>query len=542
MLRRLSIIAIALTAAILTALAAPQSDTKPLTPEAKLRTAQQIIENFYVDSIDASHLTEEAIIAMLKSLDPHSTYTNAEETRALTEPLSGNFSGIGVRFQMLRDTVYVLEVTPGGPSDKIGILPGDRILSCNDTVVSGVEKKNSEILEALRGPKGTTALLKVKRGRTPKILTFKAKRDAIPINSVDFAYMLNDSVGLISLARFAETSTDEFNDALDRLRKKGMQHLIIDLKDNGGGMLRQATEIANIFLHRGDTLVSTSASKGKPTFYRAFSDGTFQDGRLVIMVNPYSASASEILAGAISDNDRGVIVGQRTYGKGLVQRPFPFPDGSMMRLTVSRYHTPSGRCIQKPYTSGDADSYTRSFRERLASAEMTSADSIQINDSTVYYTLRLHRPVYGGGGIVPDAFVPVDTSYYTPYYRDLVAKGVITSFATSYLDRNRQRLSRQYHSEKEYMDKVDPTIDHPLIEGLIKEAAAEGIEFNQEEFDTSSRQISLIMKGLIGRDLFSTETYYKIINPLNPTFVKALEIINSPELYESYLSGGPTPK
>ncbi|MDE6557419.1 MAG: PDZ domain-containing protein, partial [Duncaniella sp.] len=263
--------------------------TPTIPPESKLRAALQMIEALYVDSVDSSHLAEEAIIAMLRELDPHSLYSDPKETRALSEPLAGNFSGIGIRFQMLRDTVYVIETTPGGPSEKIGIVAGDRIISCNDTLVSGRKLKNTDILPILRGPKGSTAILKVKRARQTEPIIFKATRDDIPINSVDFAYMVNDSTGIISLARFAETSTDEFTDALKKLRRQGLKHLIIDLKDNGGGLLRQATDIANIFLHRGDTIVSTRSSKMEPAVYRAIHEGKFTDGRLVVIVNTYSA-------------------------------------------------------------------------------------------------------------------------------------------------------------------------------------------------------------------------------------------------------------
>lgn len=509
--------------------------------ELKLHTALRLIESFYVDSVNTPEIVEKAITAMLKELDPHSSYTNAEETRAFSEPLAGNFSGIGIRFQMLRDTVYVIEVIPGGPSQKSGIVAGDRIISCNDTILSGRGMKNTDILPILRGPKGSTANLAVKRGRSDNLLNFKLKREAIPINSVDFAYMVNDSVGIISLTRFAETSTAEFTDALNKLSRQGMRHLIIDLTGNGGGILRQATEIANIFLHKGDTLVSTRSSRDYPLVFEATHDGKLTEGRVAVMVNHLSASASEILAGALSDNDRAVIVGTRTFGKGLVQRPFPFADGSMIRLTVSRYYTPSGRCIQKPYTAGHNDDYEADILQRLSSGELMHADSIHITDSTVYRTLRLGRPVYGGGGIIPDVFVPLDTTIVTPGYRNLVAKGVLSTFVTSYVDNHRKELRKKYVNEDAFVSEPIPGVDDQIFKDLLTAASAEGIEFDEEQLAVSAPIVGRALKALIGRDLFNTDTYYKIMNPANPTFVEALEVINSPERYNSYLSS-PTPK
>ncbi len=505
-----------------------------LTPERKLMFAEQIIANYYVEDIDTAEVVREAIVAMLKTLDPHSTYSDPEETKELTEPLEGNFSGIGIRFQMVKDTVYVVEAISGGPSEKLGVLPGDRIISCNDTVISGVGNKNSDILKVLRGPRGSVANLKVKRGRSPEILEFRVVRDEIPIHSIDASYMVNDSVGIISISRFAGTTTDEFRDAMKRLRKQGMRHLIIDLDDNGGGYLRPATELANMFLRKGDLLVYTDSPKNGSTRYEAEKDGNFTDGRVVVMVNQYSASASEILSGAIQDNDRGVIVGRRTFGKGLVQRPFPFPDGSMIRLTVSRYHTPSGRCIQKPYTPGDEDEYRRDMLDRMNSGEFSSADSTHFADSLLYHTVRLGRPVYGGGGIMPDRFVAIDTTFYSTYYRDLVAKGVPNSFAVNYVDTNRDALKKAWRDSGKFISDFEVTPE--LMQGLIDLGVKEGVEYDEEGYNTSAEFLKTILKGLIGRDLFEQEMYYRIVNPLNPIFTNAVEIITDPAVYDSYLS------
>lgn len=510
-----------------------------LTPERKLAFAEQIIAGYYVDDVDTAKLVEDAIVAMLKDLDPHSTYSNPEETRELTEPLAGNFSGIGIRFQMVRDTVYVIESVAGGPSESVGLLPGDRIISCNDTIISGVNKKNNDILKALRGPRGTIAKLKVMRKKQPRPITFAVKRDEIPIYSVDASYMVNDSVGFISVARFAGTTSEEVKDAMKTLRKRGMKHLIIDLTDNGGGYLRPATEIANKFLRKGDMLVYTESPKNGTSTYEATEDGDFLDGRVVVMVNQYSASASEILTGALQDNDRAVIVGRRTFGKGLVQRPFPFPDGSMMRLTVSRYYTPAGRCIQKPYVNGEDEEYKHDITNRYEKGEFVSADSIEFADSLKCKTLRLGRTVYGGGGIMPDHFVPIDTSYYSDFYRDLVAKGTLNLMSVNFVDRHRASLKLQYPNENDFIKDFE--VDEDIMQLLLDAAKRDEVEFNEEGFKRSEEYIKAIIKGLIGRDLYEQSTYMRVVNPFNNLFSTAVDIITDPAHYNRHLSS-PAPK
>lgn len=505
-----------------------------LDPARKVAYAEQIIANFYVDEVDTTQVVENAIKGMLKTLDPHSLYSNAEETRDLNEPLNGNFSGIGVRFQMDLDTLVVIEVVNGGPSEQVGIEPGDRIISCNDTIIAGVKMKNSQILKLLRGAKGSTAMLKVKRGNSPKLLSFRVERDDIPIHSLDASYMANDSVGYISITRFGAQTAEEVETAIARLKKKGMRHLILDLSDNGGGFLRSATDIADIFLHKGNMLVYTESTKNGRGEYIASRDGIFQEGRLVLMVNQNSASASEILAGAIQDNDRGVIVGRRSFGKGLVQRPFPFPDGSMIRLTVSRYYTPSGRCIQKPYTSGNDSTYRLDMVKRLESGELSYADSIQFPDSLRCTTLRLGRPVYGGGGIMPDHFVPIDTTMYSDYYRELVARGVLNRYCLEYVLTNRKQLSKQYPNEDQFVKRF--TVTPELVVGLREMADNDSITFDQAQFDRSRPIIESNIKGLIGRDLFGQSTYYRVVNNLNPVFTMALDVASDPKHYYLHLS------
>ncbi len=502
-------------------------------PMKKLNYAGQIIEGYYVDSVDGEAIAESAIIAMLKKLDPHSTYTNAEETRELTEPLQGNFSGIGIQFNMLTDTLYVIQTVAGGPSEKVGILPGDRIIYAQDSLIAGVKKKNSEIMKLLRGPKGSTARVRVMRKGVTDLIDFNIVRDDIPIYSVDAAYMATPEVGYIRISRFAESTAKEVSQALKRLKKEGMKNLIIDLEDNGGGYLNAATDIADMFLRRGDLVVFTKGDKSRLSQYTTTSNGKYTDGRLVVMVNQYSASASEILAGAVQDQDRGVIVGRRSFGKGLVQRPFPFPDGSMIRLTVARYYTPSGRCIQKPY-SADDDDYYSDIIERYRHGEFSSADSVHLPDSLRYYTVRNMRPVYGGGGIMPDRFVPIDTTFYSDYYRDLVAKGTVYKFATSYIDQNRNALKKQFPTETSFVR--DFSVSDEMIEQLKKAGQADGVELNEEQFAVSEPTIRRVIKALIGRDLFEQSTYFRISNDGNPVYREALQIISDPEAYNRLLN------
>ena len=514
-----------------------QSADRTFTPETKLRFAQRLIDNFYVDEIDSASMdkmVQDAIVAMLKNLDPHSTYSDPEETRELTTPLDGNFSGIGIQFNMLNDTLMVVQTTPGGPCEKVGIMPGDRIISANDTVVSGAKLVNADILKILRGPKGTPVELKVARRGEAEPLTFNIVRDDIPVYSVDASFMADGETGYVRITRFARDTDKELKEALAKLKKEGMKNLIIDLEDNGGGYLGSATAIAEMFLPKGSPIVYTESPRMGTSYFTAEKDGNYRDGRLVIMVNQYSASASEILSGAIQDNDRGLIVGRRTFGKGLVQSPFDLPDGSMIRLTTSRYHTPSGRCIQRPYTKGDREDYDMDIVSRYNHGEMMSADSIQFADSLRYNTLHTNRVVYGGGGIMPDLFVPVDTTGYSNYYRDLVARGIINSFAITYVDENRDSLHARYPTEESFIKgfKITPEI----MDRLVAMATEKDIEPNPEQLNTSRITIETILKGIIGRDLYNATTYYKVVYPvLNPEYKAALELINDPKTYREKL-------
>lgn len=508
-----------------------------LTPDRKLLMAEQVIERFYVDSVDAGNMVQDAIVAMLKTLDPHSSYSDPEETKELTTPLEGNFSGIGVQFNMLNDTLFVIQTTSGGPSEKVGILPGDRIVQAGDSVIAGRKLPNSRIIKILRGPKGSEVDLKVLRRGEAQPIVFHVVRDDIPVYSVDAAYMADPTTGYIRVSRFGEETDKEFEAALEKLHKQGMKNLIVDLEDNGGGYLQAAHQLASHFLDKGDMVVYTDAPKMGRTVYAVEKSGNFNKGRLVIMANQYSASASEILSGAVQDNDRGLIVGRRTFGKGLVQRPFPFPDGSMIRLTVSRYYTPSGRSIQKPYAPGDEESYRKDMLHRYEAGEFSSADSIHLPDSLRFETLHNHRPVYGGGGIMPDLFVPIDTTAFTPYYRNLVAKGVLNRFCITYVDRNRSQLNREYPDVDAFIAKFN--VDSAMMNDIVQLGVADSVKLDSAQLERSRPMIETIVKGIIARDLFDTSAYFRVVNPqLSPVYREALGLINDERRYNRLLREG----
>ncbi|MDE6197863.1 MAG: PDZ domain-containing protein [Muribaculaceae bacterium] len=436
------------------------------------------------------------------------------------------------------DTVYVIQTVAGGPSEKVGILAGDRIIAANDTVIAGKKLKNTDVMKRLRGPKGSVVDLKVKRG--DELIDFSVTRDDIPLYSVDETFMADPTTGYIRITRFAEETAKEVREAVAKLRRQGMKNLILDVSDNGGGYLGAAFELASEFLPVGTPVVSTAGRATMPHTFVTESKGDFLDGRVVVMANQNSASAAEILAGALQDNDRALIVGRRTFGKGLVQRPFPFPDGSMIRLTVSRYYTPSGRCIQKHYDKGHSEEYQLEVYNRYQAGELWSADSIQRPDSLRYETLRNKRPVYGGGGIIPDVFVPADTSYYSVYYRDLVAKGLLNRTVMNYVDANRAALLAKYPDAKSFRENY--TVDSEIPERLIAAGNEAGVEYNEEQWNRSRPLIEAILSGLLARDLYEDGSYYYPLSRLNNDFTEALRLINDPERYNALLKGGKEPK
>lgn len=503
----------------------------------KLVNAQYAISSLYVDTVDNDKLVEEAIKGMLESLDPHSTYTDAKETKELEEPLQGEFSGIGVQFNMKQDTLYVIQTIVGGPSEKVGIMAGDRIVTVNDTTIAGVKMKNSEIMKRLRGKKGTKVTVQVKRGNNSELITFRITRDKIPLYSVDAAYMIDNKTGYVQISRFGAKTYEEMVEAIKKLERQGMKQLIIDLGNNGGGYLNAAIDMCNEFLERRQLIVYTDGMNSPRQEANADGSGRYEDLKMVVIVDQYSASASEIFSGAMQDWDRAVIVGRRTYGKGLVQRPLRFEDGSMIRLTVARYYTPSGRCIQKPYTKGDKKQYDEDLADRSKEGEYFHIDSIQFNDSLSYKTLKNHRTIYGGGGIMPDVFVPLDTTENTKYYRDMMAKGIINQFAVDYVDRHRADIKSRYKDIYDYDSNFSLT--DADLKTFIEMGEKDKVAFNKEQYATSENLFKDVLKGLIARDVYADPGAYTIIiNHRNKDVQAALKVINDDQLFESLLKNG----
>ena len=490
----------------------------------KLYMATVMTSTRYVDSVNVNELTEAAIRGMLDKLDPHSTYTNAKETKQFNESMQGSFEGIGVQFNILEDTLLVIQTVAKGPSEKAGIAAGDRIVSVNDTAIAGVKMKQEEIMSRLRGPKGSIAHLGIKRRDVKEILYFDVKRDKIPVHTLDAAYMVTPTIGLIRFSQFGQTTYDEVTEAIQKLKGQGMQSLILDLQQNGGGLLNITADLASEFLPQGDTIVYTKGRAVPQQMFRSRGGNLFQTGKLVVLVDEYSASASEILAGAIQDNDRGWVVGRRSFGKGLVQVPIELPDRSMIKLTVSRYYTPSGRSIQKPYTKGDRKSYDMDAITRYNNGELTNADSIHFPDSLRYYTRKQHRTVYGGGGIMPDRFVPLDTTRYTPLYRKISARGLIVQANLRFLDKNRKRLAKQwkqFDEFKEQFEMPEETLDAILAEAEEKELKPK----DEEERLATRRQLARTLKALAARDLWDMSEYFAIVYEDDPVVLKAVEMI-----------------
>lgn len=491
------------------------------SPIRKLQLAQFAIANLYVDETDENKLVESAIKGMLEELDPHSTYSTPEEVKKMNEPLQGNFDGIGIQFNMAEDTLFVIQPVSGGPSEKIGILAGDRIVSINDTLVAGVKMTTEDIMRRLKGPKGTTVNVKVVRREVPELLSFTIKRDKIPVFSLDASYMVDKRIGYIKINRFGATTYDEFMNALASLKGQGMQDLILDLQGNGGGYLNAAIDIANEFLDEKELIVYTEGRRSARRDFFANGKGRHLNGRLVVLVDEYSASASEIVAGAIQDWDRGTVVGRRTFGKGLVQRPIDLPDGSMIRLTIARYYTPTGRCIQKPYEK--SIDYDADLIERYNRGEMMSADSIHFPDSLKSKTLKLGRVVYGGGGIMPDYFVPVDTTLFTDYHRQISYRGILLKLHYKLIDTYRKEWIKKYNDYSVFTRSF--VVTDEMMKQLIDEATKAGITYDEKQYAKSSDLLKLQLKALIARDLWDMNEYYHTINVVNASVCKAVSLL-----------------
>ena len=494
------------------------------SPLRKLQIAEMAINNLYVDTVNEEKLVEDAIRGMLKELDPHSTYANAKEVKAMNEPLQGNFDGIGVQFNMVEDTLLVIQPTTNGPSEKVGIVAGDRIVTVNDSSIAGVKMPKEEIMKRLRGPRGTKVRLGVVRRGVKEMLHFTVQRDKIPVKSIDAVYMICPEVGYIRIGNFGATTHAEFMEGIEKLQQLGMRDLILDLEDNGGGYLQSAVQIANEFLQKNDLIVYTEGLRTRRQEYRADGHGKLLSGKVIVLVNELTASAAEIVSGAIQDQDRGIIVGRRSFGKGLVQRPVDLPDGSMIRLTIAHYYTPAGRCIQKPYKKGDLKEYEMDFENRLKHGELTNRDSIHFADSLKCLTLRKQRTVYGGGGIMPDEFVPLDTLQYTKFHRQLAAKSIIINANLKYIDNNRKQLKKQYPTFESFWDSFQ--VPQSVIDGIMAEAEKQKVKAKDDaELQRTLPYLRLQLKALIARDLWDMNEYFQLMNTKNHIVQRALQLI-----------------
>lgn len=500
----------------------------PKTTIEKYARTLQLLNFGYVDSVNLDKLTEEAIVAMLAKLDPHSVYISKAELAEANEPLQGSFDGIGVQFQIFKDTVLVISPVSGGPSDKVGVQSGDKIIKINGEVCTGKTATQKYVFEHLRGARGSKVTITVIRKGTQKPLEFTITRDKIPITSIDAAYILEPGIGYIKLNKFARTTMDEFHEALTKLKADGAKSLILDLRNNTGGFMDIAIDLSDEFLSGGKRIVYTQGLHSQKQEFSSTASGDFEKGKLVIMVNEGSASASEILSGAIQDWDRGLLIGRRTFGKGLVQRPFDLPDSSQIRLTIARYYTPSGRSIQKSYKNG-TEKYAEDILDRYKKGEMIHADSIHFPDSLKYYT-NGKRSVYGGGGIMPDIFIPVDTTSNTRYFIDLYRNGLLNQFPLDYVDQSRAKLMEKYPTLADFKKNFDK--DHSLINEFTTYAETKKVKKVEKDLQASAVDIEAILHASVARNLYTPESYYEVINIVDKELQKALEVIKNDDWFK----------
>ncbi|MCW5908656.1 MAG: S41 family peptidase [Chitinophagales bacterium] len=512
-----------------------------------------LIRNYYTDTVNEERLIEDAIAKVLEDLDPHSSYVRASDVKRSEEGLVGNFEGIGITFQILKDTVMVLEVIPGGPSEKVGLRAGDKIILVNDTTIAGIKIDNNSVIKKLRGNKGTKVKVSVQRGNERGLIDFTIVRDKIPIYSITASYMAAPNVGYIRLERFSATTMSEFGQALDKLRAQGMKDLILDLQGNVGGYLYTSVDLCNQFLGDNELIVYTQGLHAPYQPYFSNNRGVFKEGKVVVMIDEGSASAAEILSGCLQDNDRGLLVGRRTFGKGLVQKPFTLTDGSQLKLTTAHYYTPSGRCIQKPYGNGNKE-YRDDYKERVESGELFGTDTFKFADSLMYKT-KNGRKVYGGGGVMPDYFVKVDTSGISPLYNQLIRKGVENKFCLEYVDKNRATLNAVYTDADKFFNEfiVDTNLLAEYFAAAVRDsaiflkqgtsahyysqyfefAANDSTQHFTTDFAKSETLIKARLKATIGRNLFDTGMWYRVTNStINDVFAKALKVITTETEFE----------
>ena len=531
-------------------LLAAQAQTFTINPEMvrKVQAAEFFISHFYVDSLSEDKVVDSAIEGMLKQLDPHSTYIKAKDVERSVENLNGSFEGIGVQFNMIEDTLVVIQPVSGGPSERKGIIAGDRIVLVNDTAIAGVKMSRDEIMRRLRGPKGSKVRLGILRQGVKGINEFVIVRDKIPVHTLDASYMIDSTTGYVKLSSFGQTTHNEFMTAVNAMKEKGMTRLVLDLQGNGGGYLQSAVEVSNEFLPSGEMIVYTDGRAIQRQEYRANGHGTLKDLEVVVLVDSYTASAAEIVSGAIQDNDHGTIVGRRTFSKGLVQRPFELPDKSVIRLTTAHYYSPSGRCIQKPYKMGGKKEYDDDINQRLKSGELTAdfnrflrgdtlpeseRDSVYLREDSLFKTLfpdslkyktnHKQRTVYGGGGIMPDVYVPLDTMQYSLLYRQMSAKSCILNTSLKYMDKHRKSLKKAYKSFEEFSSKFE--VPQDMIDHLLMETKKAKIDYKEEDLQATLPQVKLTLKGLLARDLWDMSEYYQIVNPETDIYQAGLKVL-----------------
>jgi carboxyl-terminal processing protease len=529
MLNRLS-----LTSIILFVCASSAFSQRTIQGEQRLKFDDVLnyMETKYVDSVDLEPLLEKAVRAMVEELDPHSEYMTKDEYDKMNEPLKGNFEGVGIQFNIIKDTIAVVSPISGGPSEALGIRSGDKIVTIEDSIVAGVGITNRDVIDKLRGDKGTKVNVGIFRRGEKELLKFRITRDKIPIFSVDAGYMITPETGYIKLNRFSHTTMEEYHKAMDELVASGMKNLVFDLRGNSGGYLNTAIELADEFLPSQDLVVYTEGVSSPRRENKATNGGRFEKGKLVMLIDEGSASASEIVSGAIQDHDRGLVIGRRSFGKGLVQRPYTLRDGSVLKLTTARYYTPSGRCIQRPYDEGEEE-YRKENLRRSDSGELFHKDSIQFDESLKFQTDN-KRTVYGGGGVMPDIFIPLDTTESSDFFSDLWRKGVFNQFANIYVDAHRAELNEKFAEFETFSEGFE--IDAEVLAEFLEMAEQEGVEKDEEGMKISGDRIRIRVKALIARTLWTTQEFYRVVNSEDPAVQKALNSIDDKTFRKMRLS------